>query len=236
MDWTHGATALAGAALTVVVQQGTAMVTGPDGSSVQVEAGDRYETVAGGEAPAAAGTGTRRVEIPADASPEVQVAALRRENAQLQEELDGLRFEAKMARGQLARVVGEPAEWPDNPPAALSPETFESTLKEMLEGREGVELVSVDCSEYPCVARLSSDDFEGRGDPFTEELGERFGTALGEDMGGMLVMAGESEGEDGELHPSVIGLAVLPSEDPDGSLQKRAAMRVQEAMDEGMGR
>lgn len=55
-----------------------------------------------------------------------------------------------------------PAEepWPDEIPAALQPEVFETLLAEVIEEMGIGELEELDCSEYPCVATLAAYDDE----------------------------------------------------------------------------
>lgn len=81
-----------------------------------------------------------------------------------EKELEGVRTQlaqTTMARtllnGQLATERGDPQDWPAAVPQALGPPGFESAVAAWAES-EGLELVDVQCEEYPCLGVLSIPD------------------------------------------------------------------------------
>jgi hypothetical protein len=74
-----------------------------------------------------------------------QVDALRAEVDAL-ESLESLRFSSKLAEGQAARVMGSPLP----PPAAPA---GEEAVRALLATQPDLEIVALDCGEYPCIVR-----------------------------------------------------------------------------------
>jgi hypothetical protein len=137
---------IAGAAVTVAVYEGTAVVRAAGGDPIVVGAGQsRLFGGAGGDASASAGD---REAL------EHRLAELERELDKTREALRLEQFSGALARGQLAAEQGSPAAWPPDVPAAMSTERFASELAARLEGIPDVEVEVVDCAEYPCIAAL----------------------------------------------------------------------------------
>ena len=149
--------ALAGAAVTVAVIEGTALVTGADA--------DTGHLVTSGAA-ATFGPGGAAIDAPpprgtTEDAPAARATALRTRIAQLEGELQSTReelaaqsFTAELAAGQLAQLQGSPSAWPEDVPESMTPERFEEELATRIAELEGVEIDHVDCTEYPCIAAM----------------------------------------------------------------------------------
>ncbi|MEQ1508494.1 MAG: hypothetical protein ABMB14_40055, partial [Myxococcota bacterium] len=85
-----------------------------------------------------------------------QLAALEQENEDLRAQLAEARFTGAVAKGQVAAQQGEPSAWPAEPPPGFAPEAFEANLKAEVAKVPGLEVHAIDCSEYPCVATLTT--------------------------------------------------------------------------------
>ncbi len=90
----------------------------------------------------------------------------------LEDELEAVRAELAIAQGQIEVLVGVPRGWTDDVPSELRPERVDARLEAFLADQEHLELVELDCSEYPCVAVLEgmSLEFDQR-DIIEEEFG-----------------------------------------------------------------
>ena len=111
------------------------------------------------------------------------------------EVLEGCGFEKRVLRARLARYEGFEQPWPEELPRQLGAADFEGTLRGLMDEREEVELLDVDCDEYPCLAVLRSFEEEGwpalalhRG--LSERVGEEVGiwnVASATELGGIEV-------------------------------------------------
>ncbi len=146
---------LAGAAVTVVVYEGSAVVrASPGAEPMTVNAGETHRIP--GDAPIAATPRTpeeRRLDV----------ARLEAELEAAEKALAEAKFEGALTRGQLQAVQGVPSEWPKDVLPAVSPERFKAELEAQLADVPDVEISHVDCEEYPCIAAIrytgaSSDD------------------------------------------------------------------------------
>ncbi len=143
--------AVAGAVVTVVVYEGTAVVRAESGAPVVVEAGDRYRTggsPAAAPAPAAAPGG-------ADEDRQERLARLQAELAAAQEALAAAEFEGALTRGQLEAMQGVVSEWPADAPEPLTPDAFRAGLEATLASLPDAKIAEIDCSEYPCLAAIA---------------------------------------------------------------------------------
>ncbi|MBX2804017.1 MAG: hypothetical protein KTR31_40450 [Myxococcales bacterium] len=80
-------------------------------------------------------------------------------DAQLEEALrtiERLQLELALVRGRLTTHEGTPLSWPEDLPPLLAPEAFARAVHGELPLHPDVELLGVDCSEYPCAAVLYS--------------------------------------------------------------------------------
>jgi hypothetical protein len=80
------------------------------------------------------------------------VGALEDRAADLQREIDGLE---QLARAYEEELYGAPCPWPDDLPAAVTPDGFRAQVRAAVDACGGeVDLVGFDCSEPPCLALL----------------------------------------------------------------------------------
>lgn len=155
----------------------------------------------------------------------------------LQGELDRLQLEATMARGQVGHYEGVPSPWPDDVPAAYQAGPFERFVQDALAGHEDLELLEVDCEEFPCVAlvRSHSDDPEWPRQ-FEGALGDLSEAGFGEQPG-MSIWASNARTDEGEV--KLLGFSVVDPEAADEDVQTRTGFRaetlLQSATDELLG-
>lgn len=142
--------AAAGAAITVTVYEGTAYLF-PADSAEPLEIHEGSSLRHGGPNLAA--------QAPVEAAPRpVEVDALDGATAdyvgQLEADNRALRFENQLLKGQSEVAGGLPVAWPDELNAGLTADAFEASMRKAGEGVEGLEMLQVDCSEYPCIAAM----------------------------------------------------------------------------------
>jgi hypothetical protein len=154
MTRTAVVSALAGAAITIAVYEGRASLARADGPPLVVEAGQRVSVV-GPELRPRPSVGLPAMDGVDERRPPDELSALRAENLDLRQRLAEASFSGAVARGQLEAVEGRPVPWPDDAPAGMRPEVYESSLRALLEGQPGAELSAIDCTEYPCVAVIT---------------------------------------------------------------------------------
>lgn len=216
MDLSHAASAAGGALISVVVLSGGALVWSGAGSA-PVAVGPEAGAVAFRGEP----LGPVSARAPSARSEPTPVVTA---GAELASEVERLRFENELLRGQLALHEGVPAPWPDALPEALRRDRFAAHAKDVVEGVEGLELLSVDCSEFPCLAVLTAvdpSDEEG----LKEDL-RAFSEGLGAPVDGPrrnLVSVARNESEAGSSVLAV--LSILPGEEADAGLQERIRQR-----------
>ncbi len=151
--------ALAGAAITITVYEGSAVVLADDGTPVTVAAGER-RVFAPNDAEQSGRTGEREAP-PEPGTPERaqelidKLDALNAELDETRTALETERFAGALVRGQLQAEQGTPSKWADaDVPDAMRPERFEAELARAIESAPDVVIDRVDCSEYPCIAVL----------------------------------------------------------------------------------
>lgn len=129
-----------GAAVTVAVYQGTALV----------QAGQDPPRVMAAGATMRLGAPPQRTEAPVpppDEGEDEKIRALEAQNALLQRMLEDLETELR----------GTPIPWTDDIPEALRPEAFERNVRAAIEAcAPELEIVGFECSEPPCLAMLRS--------------------------------------------------------------------------------
>lgn len=137
---------LLGAAVTVAVYEGTALVRAAGHDPVTIGAGQTR--LFGGGSPSGAAAPTDREAL------EHRLGELEKELAATREALQLEQFSGAIARGQLAAVQGTPAPWPADVPPAMTADRFAAELAARLAEFPQVEVEVVDCAEYPCIAAL----------------------------------------------------------------------------------
>lgn len=168
---------LAGAIVTVVVYEGTAVVRAESSTApVTVHAGETHHTQLRPPPSDAASTPESRAE---------NIARLQAQLADAEKALAEAQFEGALTRGQLAAVQGTPTPWPSDIPPEIGPERFRAELEAKLADLPDVSVAEVDCTEYPCVAALQ---YTGAltNDDWSHPIGETVRTwltgVIGEDM------------------------------------------------------
>lgn len=218
---THLAAAVVGALVTVTVYEGRALVTPDDGAPpVAVVAGET-RTLGPAKAPARAPVEPPRHDAPVAAAPRPEDTA---RIAELEGQLQRLQARQAITSGQLAAVQGEPQPWPDDVAAAWRPAAFERSLRALAAEEEAGDLLTVDCSEFPCLAVLEPPPFDGPGvPPSVQALVERMGEALG----GAAVSVSNARTNDDGVETSLVGLGFLPPDRDDPDLDARSNWRME---------
>lgn len=225
MNASHLIAAATGAAITVAVYEGTAVVQAGE-EPVTLSAGERHTLHEAPEAERrvvreAAGEPLADLDIDTeDLAPEVAayIAQLERENQVLQ-------LERNLQEGALKAVEGTPQSWDDRDVvAAYQPESFEQAMATALEGSEDLELIGMDCEEYPCLAVIRS---YADSPDWHRELGDRIRegySEVGAEKIGMGMWVHQSEGDEGAV--TLAGIAVSDPEDTTDDTHTRTAWRM----------
>lgn len=212
MDRTHLLAALVGAAISLTVDSGTAILRAPGKEPVTFTTGE-----------------TRRLGPAPTPPPPPSTNASDDRIAQLEQELTGLKLQHAFQQAQLNSTNGTVAEFPANLPAAYRPAEFEKKMREALQGNEQVDLLQVNCDEYPCIAILRS-----------SYAGDDWGQKLA-DLGAAIKV--ENYGEDASIHEDsallhgpdgdvrVMAFATSPPGTEDENVSLRRASRVKELFD-----
>ncbi len=161
MRTNHLAAAVIGASLVVITYEAVPLVRGEDGMAGSAQASCAKE-------PLRPALRHRSCTTPEN------------ELGQLEQRLDECGLEGRILRARLGRYEGFEQPWPENLPHDLGAAGFEDTLHAVLYDREDVELLGVDCDEFPCLAVLGS--FDANGWPVLD-LHQDLGARLGEDVG-----------------------------------------------------
>jgi anti-sigma factor RsiW len=215
---------LAGALVTIVVYEGTAVVRAESGPApVVVGAGETHHTrLPGTPAPAVAATPEARAE---------NIARLQAELAEVQNALAEARFQGALTRGQLAAMQGTPSPWPDGVPAELTPGQFREKLEATLADVEDVEIAEVDCDEYPCVAAIRYTGASAEGgwnQPIADATRAWLGGVIGEHMS-ISTNVSEFRNDDSVERYVLVG---AHEADGDSDVRERTEFRIDGMVDE----
>lgn len=222
MDWKHVAAAAAGALVTVAVYEGTAQVG--DGEH-PVAQGEQWSSDAK-ERPAPQRELRRQLAGPALEEGQEDPASLRARIAELEDQLAMKDLEGAIQRGRIAAVEGHVQEWPKGLPEVMQPAAFEAWLRDEVAASDDLDLLEVNCDEYPCYAIIEGDPGSvgpGEGASLLQGLAENSGEPLG-----IFNMASVTGGPGGDL--GLQGVALVPADRPDDSLTIRLNYRVESSM------
>ena len=227
--------AFAGAAVTVAVIEGYALISDAGDEAVRVEAGET-RTV-GQPARAKAGELDRKPRPRSTATPRDMAGAtseeLLAEIDRLQAENENLRLQSTLAMGQAEHYEGVPQPWGDEIPASFRPDAFTDAMREAVEGIEDAELVDVDCEEYPCVAVIrSTTDREDWARAIDEGLPDAASLGLEGEVG-KSIWAHGTRGDQGEV--KLAGVAFVPKDQYDEDAHQRTDFRTEQLFEEISG-
>lgn len=174
---------VAGAIVTVTVISGTAAIRG-DGV-VKLEPGESHTV----SAPASRNTTPPSSPIRATQSPPEQrpitesvapmdLVTAKARIQELEDQVSMLQFEGALARGQVSAMQGEPQDWPNDVPEALTERAFTDSIESAIAQIDHARIIEIDCSEYPCIAVMESlSDAED----WTQELEHALHDVMGDD-------------------------------------------------------
>lgn len=243
--------ALVGALVTVAVYEGTVTVTNPHGAvelspgqAARATAAEAPRRVARAQAARDAPVESPAPETPASeapAAPSAPEIALRAELQAMRAELDRVRAdltrtEAQLAQEQAIRVdrEGEPIPFPPNLPERFGEQALRRSVQAAIEesGLDG-EVVSVDCSEFPCVVYA---DFGVRDEDLADKLMGSAAMAGYEGDGPNISAWGRLvHGDEGPEEGMFLGLAFVAGEgldvEPSPALRKRLDHRNRQAVE-----
>ncbi len=226
--------AFAGAAVTVAVIEGYALISDAGDTPLRVEAGETRTvgTPVVASARPRAGVDRERAAASADlssASPEELLAEIDR----LRAENEGLRLQSSVARGVVDHYEGVAQPWSDDVPAPFRPDAFPDAIRDAVAEMEDAELIDVDCEEFPCVAviRSTTDRHDWakameEGLPRTDELGY-------EGPVGLSIWAHGTRGDEGEV--KLVGVAYTPGEGHDDDVHQRTDFRATQLFEDISG-
>lgn len=222
MRGSHALAAAGGALVTVAVMQGRAEIWPAEGGApVEVAAGSSA-TVGGPRA----GAANDRADPASATPPPRDLAEANARIASLEADLRRAKVEAALTRGQLDRFIGKPAEFPADTPAAMRPDAFAATVKQVLaEAQVPAHLVDADCSEFPCIAWLEPEHPEDRYDQIAP-LGERLSASYYGDDAGIMGMGTQRSTPQGD--EPLFAVAVVPGSSSGPELSARVQQRVQD--------
>ncbi len=229
MDRTHLITGLAGAAVTVAVIQGSALVIPGSTSEAAV-------LVKTGETHTSEGAQVKRVEVPAQPVRPAAAVSMDKEVVayvdSIEARLEALDLENAFLKGQLQTYEGTTQAWPEDVAPSLTPDGFQTALEAVAAQLEGFDLSDLDCSEYPCIGQ-----FTGLGDPAdVHQISEAMQGHLAdqfddEDFDVMASIAIKQHEEDGPAGVSMQVVALDNAEEADPGMQQRLQRRMQDLME-----
>ena len=214
----------AGAALTVVVYEGTARITpagGTEADTVTVTAGQQQtfsplrRQQEAHTAPAAGGGGMGA------SAPDLEA-----ELAALREEVAALRLERDLQSGALKAMAGEPQDWPESVPEAFREAAFSEGIRDLVASRPALELIGVDCEEFPCLAIVrdhSGDD--AWMNTLRDAASEQWDGV--EDLGMGMWISQDRSDEEGRAPVNLAGISILPPEGRAEEVSTRTDWRMQ---------
>jgi len=192
-------------------------------------------TASGGSASAdKAGRSTRTTRT--GAAEDAECDELRTRYGETQKELAALHVQRAFLKGQLSRHIGEIADWPKDLPNAYEPGAFEEALTAAMAGTEDLEVLGVDCDEYPCVAFLRDHDLDREPRPdqrgsaaVADTTDQMKADAYGENA--RLLNFGRNISRNGTTY-RLSAITFLPPGAPDPDLKKRVDFRVDGAIED----
>jgi hypothetical protein len=141
----------AGALLTVAVYEGSATISTPS-QDVVLSAGEE-RTVSVLAPPSPERSSPSRPLPSAGSDRDLSLGA---HVADLERELASLRLERDLQNGALDAMEGTVQEWPSDISASFEASAFTDQFESLVASDESLELVDVDCEEYPCMAVVRS--------------------------------------------------------------------------------
>ncbi len=217
MDKSYLLAAFVGATLSLTVQAGTAVIQSPGKEPVTVTAGQTHR-----EGPAR----------PLTAAPGADPGADAAHIADLEQQLTGLKLQHAMEVAQLNSVNGTPQDFPADLPAGYKPAEFEKNIRDAIKGNPDVDVLSVNCDEYPCIAILRS---SYAGDDWGQKLTDLGTSIRDKDYGENAGIHEDTEllrGPDGDVR--VMAFATEPPVHQDENVEIRRSSRVKGLLD-GIG-
>jgi anti-sigma factor RsiW len=195
------ASSLSGAVVTVTVFEGTATSTSAGGARERVSAG---QTKTFGVAEG----GSSGSPVVSSAAGGPSDAALHDRIAQLEGEIEKLRFEQALARGRLASLEGEPIEWPSDLPAAARPDEFEKAFRAALATDPRYEILEMDCAEFPCLVSFRMNGGGADGEKAVQSLVRSFNDAqFGGQAHALQWVSRTSDAADSDVY---VGFGLIP--------------------------
>lgn len=141
-----------------------------------------------------------------------------------------LEFENTLLRGALERHEGQPRSFPSDYPGDLLPAAFEASVRPLVDLEEDLDLVGVDCAEYPCVAWVEAmGDKEAEWSGRLSSLKGRFEQNDG--WGNHWIWTFPYVQKENDRSRAMVGIMVHPGEVP-GDVATRLKHRVEIAMEE----
>lgn len=219
--------AAAGAIVTLAVQHGQATVPSDDGAALTVRAGETRRVGEARPTPTAESRPAVAQRPTPSADQALSLPEARARIAALEDEVATLRLESDLQRGALEQSEGVPQDWPSGVAEAMREPGFRDALGQVLAERPGVELLGVDCEEYPCIALLQSP-----GDPseWTRGLHEGISAQMadaGIEEAGVGVWINQTEGASGEEPAVFAGLALVDPDHGGDENRRRTDWRVE---------
>lgn len=220
IDKKSAVAAAVGAVVTVAVLEGTARIG--DADAVEVSAGQEHTVRPDAELSSRT---PRRKVVHHDDRGATDAEAQERIEA-LEAELAELKLRQAYTSGRLKATQGEPVDWPADLPAAFGPDGFRAGIEGLVADTEGLELLSVDCDEFPCLAYIRSDL------PRDADLREVYGPFRDSFEGDVSVLLGNNrtDNEHGSLDLHTI--AVYPEAADDDAVRTRVQFREQAGLED----
>jgi len=222
MDWKHAAAVVAGAAITVTVYEGSAIIGGEDGGTI--EAGETWHKTEATERPEPGRRVVTRTGGP-DVADEDDPEVLRARIDALEHALATADFEDAIQRGRIAAVEGRPQEWPADLPPQLQASGFEQSLRDGLADNEDLEILEVNCDEYPCYAIIEADpETMGPGRKPGGGAIQAWAETVDGDVG-LMNMVSVLGGPDGEV--GLMGVSLIAEGQPSDEVSTRLNYRME---------
>lgn len=213
----------AGVLVTVAVYEGAAVVSPPGEAPVTVAAGEQHSVSMEAERPAL--LQERQARRPAAEGGEAVSEELSAYIDDLEAEVAALRLERDMQQGALRAMEGEQQPWPPDIAPQYEPEAFSASMSAFAEAHPDLDLLGVDCDEYPCLAMFES---HSESEDWGREIGEQLEGEWGTEAEGANVSMWASINESESGRVQLLGVSVLgPSAGGDEALHHRSEWRME---------